>query len=194
MVIEEIEPILGGKALVLNADRKKELEDLARPLIAWLNTACHPHVRVLIEPTRFTLLEDVYSVPIYDYEESQMIELMPEIDDDDDDLDSDGSPPGRATVGGMTVCYASGRRSLGGRMTRRLMKVDVADGLFSTERTVSFQGSKRRHVLVVDQRVLSQDRLPVYVISEENGEALVCLPAETFAGDSRVRVPVACLE
>jgi hypothetical protein len=35
----------------------KELEELSRPIMKWLNENFHPHVLVIIDPTRAQLVE-----------------------------------------------------------------------------------------------------------------------------------------
>jgi hypothetical protein len=77
-------------------------------------------------------------------------------------------------------------------MTKRL-RVKVEPGLFPSERTVSFEAGGRQYSLVVDQRDVQDDTLPVYVVAEHEDEALIDLPRETFTSGSRVRIPRAAL-
>jgi hypothetical protein len=73
------------------------------------------------------------------------------------------------------------------------LRVHVEQGIFPSERTVSFSAGERRYSLVVDEKDLENDLLPVYVVAEGDDEALVDLPQETFTSGSRVRVPRSAL-
>lgn len=53
--------------MILNEQERREFEAVTRPVIEWLNKNCHPHVSVVIEPTRAELLESVASYPTNDY-------------------------------------------------------------------------------------------------------------------------------
>jgi hypothetical protein len=53
--------------MILNEAQRKELEELSRPLLAWINDNLHPHVLVILEPDRVQLFEGVCSTPIKDY-------------------------------------------------------------------------------------------------------------------------------
>jgi hypothetical protein len=53
--------------MTLNEQERKEFEAVTRPVIKWLNDNCHPHVQVVIEPTRAELLEGVVAYPTNDY-------------------------------------------------------------------------------------------------------------------------------
>ena len=53
--------------MILNEQERREFEAVTRPVIEWLNKNCHPHVSVVIEPTRAELLEGVCSYPTHDY-------------------------------------------------------------------------------------------------------------------------------
>jgi hypothetical protein len=48
-------------------DDAKRLEELARPLIQWLNETYHPHVTVIVTPVGVELVEGICSVPVTDY-------------------------------------------------------------------------------------------------------------------------------
>ena len=41
----------------MTEEQGKEFEAITRPVIAWLNNNCHPHVPVLIDPTSAVLYE-----------------------------------------------------------------------------------------------------------------------------------------
>lgn len=52
---------------MLNEQQRKDFEEVARPVIKWLNDNCHPHTTVLIEPTRAEVVEGVCAVNTNDY-------------------------------------------------------------------------------------------------------------------------------
>lgn len=47
--------------------QKKDFEAVTRPVIEWLNKNCHPHVTVVVEPTRAELFEGAICVGTMDY-------------------------------------------------------------------------------------------------------------------------------
>lgn len=49
------------------ANRIKEFEELAKPLVKWLNENYHPHVTVIITPTSVELMEGLFTSPITEY-------------------------------------------------------------------------------------------------------------------------------
>jgi hypothetical protein len=53
--------------MILDDAKQKEFEEKARPVIAWLNDNCHPHVVAIITPSSSELLEGVYYFPTDDY-------------------------------------------------------------------------------------------------------------------------------
>lgn len=53
--------------MTLTEQERREFEAVTRPVIEWLNKTCHPHVSVVIEPTRAELLEGVCAYPTNDY-------------------------------------------------------------------------------------------------------------------------------
>lgn len=73
------------------------------------------------------------------------------------------------------------------------LRVKVEPGAFPSERTVSFDAGGRRYSLVVDEKDLENDMLPVFVVAEGHDEALVDLPRDTFTSGSRIRVPRSAL-
>ena len=44
---------------MITKEQTEEFERVCRPVIRWLNENCHPHVTVIIEPTRASLSEGV---------------------------------------------------------------------------------------------------------------------------------------
>ena len=53
--------------MILTKEQIKELEEVSRPLIKWLNDNCHPHVTAIVDPGRVELTEGVASISITDY-------------------------------------------------------------------------------------------------------------------------------
>lgn len=53
--------------MTLTEQQRKEFEAVTRPVIEWLNKNCHPHVSVVVEPTRAELSEGVCAYPTFDY-------------------------------------------------------------------------------------------------------------------------------
>ncbi|MCL2044133.1 MAG: hypothetical protein FWG89_08345 [Treponema sp.] len=45
----------------IDSNLKEEFIALCKPLIEWLQTNCHPHVRVIIEKDRAFMVEDILS-------------------------------------------------------------------------------------------------------------------------------------
>lgn len=53
--------------MILSDDQRKEFEELARPLIKFLNDNFHPHVSVAVDTGRAELLEGKCSFVTEDY-------------------------------------------------------------------------------------------------------------------------------
>jgi len=51
----------------LTPEQEKELTELAKPLIKWMNENCHPHTQIVIETNSFQLLEGVIGRQVWDY-------------------------------------------------------------------------------------------------------------------------------
>lgn len=43
----------------ISEEKRKEFEEIAKPLIKWLNDNCHPHCSVLVDSTSAELVEGV---------------------------------------------------------------------------------------------------------------------------------------
>lgn len=52
---------------MLNEKQKQELEQLAKPLVKFLNENCHPHTHITIDCTHVELWEGVVGIPIDEY-------------------------------------------------------------------------------------------------------------------------------
>lgn len=53
--------------MILTEQQQKEFEAAARPLMAWMNANCHPHVTVIVVPDRAELMEGVGSFVTEEY-------------------------------------------------------------------------------------------------------------------------------
>ena len=51
----------------MTEEQRKEFEAVTRPVIEWLNVNCHPHVVVVIEPSRAVLSEGAIAYTTHDY-------------------------------------------------------------------------------------------------------------------------------
>ena len=53
--------------MIFNEKQRKEFEEAARPLMAFLSDNCHPHVTAIVDYSRSYLLEGVVSFVTEDY-------------------------------------------------------------------------------------------------------------------------------
>lgn len=53
--------------MTLNDDQRKTFEQVARPLMKWVNENCHPYVTVVVDCTSAELSEGVCCVRTEDY-------------------------------------------------------------------------------------------------------------------------------
>lgn len=53
--------------MILDMEKTKEFEEVARPVIKWLNENCHPHVTVVIGTSHAELSEGVCAINTMDY-------------------------------------------------------------------------------------------------------------------------------
>ena len=73
---------------------------------------------------------------------------------------------------------------------RAAIRVEVAPGVFSSEKTVSFSTGSAKYQLVLDESQLEgASLLPVQILDETEDGYLVSLPSDTFTSGSTVRVP-----
>ena len=82
-------------------------------------------------------------------------------------------------------------------MARGRLRVDqIGKGIFSTERSVSFEIGDYSYNLIVDEEdVRDSDRtLAVDVLGERGDRYLIDLPRETFTSGSRIFVPKSRVE
>lgn len=74
-------------------------------------------------------------------------------------------------------------------ITKRIKVGNVGEGIFSFERSVSIEAGDKHYTLIVDNDMLQDDTLEVYVVAESDKEAIVDLPRETFTSGNRIRIP-----
>lgn len=72
---------------------------------------------------------------------------------------------------------------------KKRIRVQVGPGIFASERSVSFRAGDTNYTLLVDADDVKGDTLEVYVIAENDKEALIDLPRDTFTLGNRIRVP-----
>lgn len=69
------------------------------------------------------------------------------------------------------------------------IKVDVKDGLFSSEKIVNFDVGSEKYSLIVDSSdIIEGDKIQVRIIDETPEYAVVDLPNETFTSGNRVKI------
>jgi hypothetical protein len=75
-------------------------------------------------------------------------------------------------------------------MKQARIQVTVSDGMFASERSVSFDAGDRKYHLLVDEDDVSGDEMNVNIVSAPDEDTyIVQLPRETFTTGHRVRVP-----
>lgn len=55
---------MGQIKMILTPEQVKQLEEAAKPLVKFLCDNCHPHVKVIVEPSGAEILEGLASVKI----------------------------------------------------------------------------------------------------------------------------------
>jgi len=63
--------------MILTEEQRESFESVARPMIAWLNEHCYPHVSVITDCTKAELLEGVNSFNTDDYIRDYMVDDLP---------------------------------------------------------------------------------------------------------------------
>jgi hypothetical protein len=53
--------------MIITEEKRKEFEELGKPLIKFLNDNFHPHVTVVVTPTGIELLEGVCASPVTEF-------------------------------------------------------------------------------------------------------------------------------
>ena len=78
-------------------------------------------------------------------------------------------------------------------MGKKRIKVNAGRGVFSSERSVTFDAGGQQYTLIVEKDdVISEgghDYIEVDVLGSGDNEAIVDLPRETFTSGNRIRVP-----
>lgn len=78
-------------------------------------------------------------------------------------------------------------------MKKARIRVDVGPGVFSSERSVSFQAGEISYAMLVDAEDVCDNTIPVSVLGEVGSDVWVDLPRETINAGRRVRIPRECL-
>jgi hypothetical protein len=76
---------------------------------------------------------------------------------------------------------------------KKRLRVKVEQGMFSSERAVSFRAGDQNYMLFVDESDVQGDTLEVFVVAERPDEAIIDLPRDTFTSGNRIRVPAGLL-
>lgn len=71
---------------------------------------------------------------------------------------------------------------------KRRIRVAVGPGMFSMEKSASFEANGQHYNLIVDASSIQGDTLEVRVISEGEEDAIIDLPRETFTSGNRIRI------
>ena len=53
--------------MIATKEQRKQLEELSKPLIRFLNDNFHPHISIIIDPVSAKLKEDVCRIVVKDY-------------------------------------------------------------------------------------------------------------------------------
>ncbi len=78
-------------------------------------------------------------------------------------------------------------------MKKARLPVEVTPGMFRSELAVSFDAGGQRYSLIVDREDVEGNMLVVRLVQQEDGEAVIDLPRDTFTSGNRIRVPAALL-
>jgi hypothetical protein len=74
--------------------------------------------------------------------------------------------------------------------TSKRLRVSVKNGMFSSERSVSFSAGTASYSLLVDEQDLTANNLlRVVLVGIDGSDAVVELPRETFTSGTRIRIP-----
>jgi hypothetical protein len=53
--------------MILNKEQIDQFKEVSKPLVKWLNDNCHPHVKVIVEPSGAEILEGSAMVKIEEF-------------------------------------------------------------------------------------------------------------------------------
>ena len=53
--------------MILTEIQRGNMKEAAKPLVKWLNDNCHPHVKVIVDPSGAEVLEGLTSVAIEEF-------------------------------------------------------------------------------------------------------------------------------
>jgi hypothetical protein len=74
-------------------------------------------------------------------------------------------------------------------MCKAHLAVQVAPGVFSSERLVSFHVAGEKYCLIVDEADVVNGQLSVYILGQNENNYMVSLPRETFTSGTSVVIP-----
>lgn len=74
-------------------------------------------------------------------------------------------------------------------MKNAKIRVDVAPGVFKSERSVSFKTEGRSYAMIVDASDIHGNTMNVQVLEEKNDQVVVALPREPLNAGRRVTLP-----
>jgi hypothetical protein len=75
-------------------------------------------------------------------------------------------------------------------MSQAHIRVEVASGMFSCEKAVSFRVGSTQYSMILDSSQIHEDTIAVSVLKHDEREALVELPVETLTYGKRVWIPL----
>lgn len=78
-------------------------------------------------------------------------------------------------------------------MNKCYIPVQIEEGMFSNEKTVSFSEGGRTVSLIVDARDIVNSKLRVRVVHQMNDKVVIDLPGEPFSGGARLSIPATML-
>jgi hypothetical protein len=76
-----------------------------------------------------------------------------------------------------------------GQMNQARIPVDVGEGMFDSEKTVSFKVGDTAYTLYVHKEDVQDRTLAVRIVRLIGDEAIVDLPRETLISGNRIRIP-----
>jgi hypothetical protein len=79
-------------------------------------------------------------------------------------------------------------------MSQARIRVEVAPGMFSCEKAVSFRVGPTKYSMLLDSSCVHENTITVDVINRDERRALIELPAETLVHGRRIHVPLELLE
>lgn len=53
--------------MIFTEEQRKELEEVAKPVVKWLCENSHPHVKIIIEPTSIEIVEESARIVTHEF-------------------------------------------------------------------------------------------------------------------------------